>query len=169
MNRELKVVIFYVLVFILQVLVEGGVFRDMAVHFCLLPLIIAALPYKWKIPALLPVAFLLGLALDMASGGVPGVNSAAATLVAALRNPVYVKLVANDNALPAQTPYSSIIGHAYYLKYIAILTAIYVAAWLLMDSFSMASPLLMLLRLIVWTAASCAVSFVFNLVIGQRH
>lgn len=136
MNLKIKNILFFFLIFLLQAVLQGYINSSPMIHFCLLPMVIAALPYNWKEPVVMITAFGIGIAADIFSGGVTGINAGASVLVAAIRDAVYRKAVSTDNRSAVTAPSMHNLAKLQFIKFIAILTAAYSALYIFFDSFS---------------------------------
>lgn len=162
MNANIKSIIFFFLIFLLQSILQGFIDVSPLIQFCLLPMVIVALPYNWKSPAVMAAAFAIGLAADFMSQGIPGINAGASVLVAALRDVTYRRLISTDNRSAATAPTILSIGKLQYFKYLAILSAAYCLLYIFFDRFSLAPLGENLLRLAVTFSISTVIMFIFS-------
>lgn len=162
MNLNVKSILFFLLIFLLQAVLQGYIDVSPMIQFCLLPMVIAALPYNWKSPVTMVVAFGIGLAADAISGGIPGINAAACVLVAGLRDWIYRKAVSTDNRSAASAPTIHNLDKLQYIKFISILSAAYCILFVFMDSFSLAPFWGNLLRMLTTFAVSTLLIIIFS-------
>lgn len=88
--------IFFTMVFIIQLIISNYVHLGPYVYICLLPLIIAGMPMKWRPSFVMIVSFGLGLLLDLLSDGTLGLNAGAAVFCSALRKQSYRLIISRD-------------------------------------------------------------------------
>lgn len=162
MNVNIRSIVFFFLIFLLQGVLQGFIDFNPLIQFCLLPMVIIALPQNWKIPVVMTVAFIIGLAADFMAQGIPGINAGAAVLVAALRDVIYRRLISTDNRSAAFAPSILSLGKMQYFKYIAILSAIYCLLYIFLDRFSLAPLGENLLRFLTTFSVSTVVIFIFS-------
>lgn len=161
--------IFYLLVFVLQVIV-GNHFDGWAwLHLCFIPLILIAIPPAWDVRLSMVVAFALGLVTDLATGGVPGINAGAAVILAAVKEPLYRALVSPDGQNPAWTPTVRSLGTWTYLKYALAAYAVYLLVYVLFDGFTLTPVLFILARTILSVVVNVALAALLSLFLPERN
>lgn len=133
MQNKITRILFFVLLFLLQVIISDCLNLGPFVYICLIPVILLNIPMSTRIWVLLPEAFAIGLLLDMFSGGVLGLNSAAAVLLALCRRPVYKYIARRDRQDKTEIPDASNIGSDKYLMYLTASTALYLLAYTVID------------------------------------
>ena len=94
--NKLADILFFVLVFLLQVILTDYLHLGPFVYLCLIPFLILHIPFSRRPQVVLLAAFGMGLALDLLSDGVAGLNAAAAVAAAASRQLLYRTLVNRD-------------------------------------------------------------------------
>ena len=114
------------------------------------------------------IAFALGLGLDILSLGVPGLNAFAAVMAAAPRKSFYRWLVNRDRQDQTEVPTLRGVGIAKYSKYLGAITAVYLAAYILLDCVSFRPASFILLKFAVSTAASLAAGLLLAVAIQKR-
>lgn len=129
-------IIYCTLLFLLQLVISDYVHLGPWITLCLLPLLILQIPRSRSPHVVMLIAFGLGLGLDILSDGVPGLNAFAAVLAAAPRKFFYRLLVNADRQDKTDVPLLRETGLLKYLKYLGVLTAIYLAAYTLVDCIS---------------------------------
>ena len=129
-------IIYCTLLFLLQLVISDYVHLGPWITLCLLPLLILQIPRSRSPHVVMLIAFGLGLGLDILSDGVPGLNAFAAVLAAAPRKFFYRLLVNADRQDKTEVPLLRETGLLKYLKYLGVLTAIYLAAYTLVDCIS---------------------------------
>lgn len=160
--------IYYLLVFTLQVIVGNHFDGWVWLHLCFIPLILIGFPPNWDVRISMAVAFGLGLVADLATGGVPGINAAAAVLLAALKDPLYRALVSPDGQNPAWTPTVRSLGTWTYLKYALALYAVYLLVYVLLDAFSLRPVFFILGKTVLSILVSVALAALLSLFLPEK-
>lgn len=143
------------LLFLLQLVLSDYVHLGPWVCLCLIPLLILHIPLSRSPHVVMLIAFALGLGLDVLSDGVPGLNAFAAVLTAAPRKFFYRALINADRQDKTQVPHIGQTGLVKYLKYLSVLTAIYLAACTLLDCISFRPAVFIFVRFVIsWTAST---------------
>lgn len=161
--------VYYLLVFVLQVLLTNLVDTGLWVTVSLLPLIIIGLPATWDVRITMPVGFVIGLAADLATGGVPGTGAAACVVLSALRDPLYRGIVSPDGQNPAWTPSVRTLGFWNYLKFALAAYAVYMLVYVLLDGFTLSPVLFILARTALSTLAGTLLAALLSLFIPERN
>ncbi len=142
-------ILLYVLVFILQVIICNYVDIGAYIYICLIPLLILCIPMKTNINITMITGFCIGLLLDIFAGGIMGLNAAAATTLAAFRNPLFRSAVNKENRHNADVPSVKNIGLQSYIAYVTLSALLYLSVYTLLDCFSVRPFLFILLRIII--------------------
>jgi len=162
MSLSFKNIVFLLLVFFLQAVLQGYIDISPMIQFCLLPMVIAALPTSWKDISAMIAAFVIGLLADLISGGIPGINAGCCVLVAAIRDVVYRRIISTDNRSAATAPTIYTIGKVPYIKFISILTAAYCILFIFLERFSFVPFWSTLLRTITTFVTSTLLIIIFS-------
>lgn len=115
----------------------------------------------------LVAAFLLGLGMDMISSS-PGVGAASMTLLAMLQ-PTLLTLMATREGGEAILTGFRHMGTAAYTRYVAVVVALFVAVYFLLDVFSFAHILDFLLTLLSSYVLTLAVVLAMEKVRDKTH
>ena len=99
------------------------------------------------------IAFVSGLVIDIFNN-TPGMNALSATLMSAMRHPVFNLLVPREDDDPLPIPSIESLGLSVYLRYMATLVTFYCAVLFLIQAFTLHNLPLTLARI----AASSALS-----------
>jgi len=125
--------LYFVLLFLLQLAISDYVHLGPWVTVTLFPLLIVLLPLSWSPHKVMLAAFVMGLALDVFSNGVMGLNAFAAVTAAAPRRFLYRTLVNNDRQDETVLMTLRQAGFIKYFKFLLALAAIFLAAFILLD------------------------------------
>ena len=161
-------IFFFVLLFLLQLVLSDYVHLGPWVCLSIIPLLILCIPLSRSPHAVLLIAFALGLGLDILSDGVPGLNAFAAVLAAAPRKFFYRILVNADRQDKTEVPKIREVGLMKYLKYLGVIMAIYLAAYILVDCVSFRPPVFLLGRFLISWVASTALCLLLSLPLQNR-
>ena len=161
-------IFFFVLLFLLQLVLSDYVHLGPWVCLSIIPLLILCIPLSRSPHAVLLIAFALGLGLDILSDGVPGLNAFAAVLAAAPRKFFYRILVNADRQDKTEVPKIREVGLMKYLKYLGVIMAIYLAAYILVDCVSFHPPVFLLGRFLISWVASTALCLLLSLPLQNR-
>lgn len=167
MNRTGDI-FYFVLLFLLQLVLSDYVHLGPWVYLCILPLLILFIPLSRSPHAVLLIAFALGLGLDILSDGVPGLNAFAAVLAAAPRKFFYRILVNADRQDKTEVPKIREAGLVKYLKYLGVITALYLAAYILVDCVSFRPAGFLLGKFLISWVASTALCLLLSLPFQNR-
>lgn len=161
-------IVYCILLFLLQLVISDYVHLGPWITLCLLPLLILQIPRSRSPHVVMLIAFGLGLGLDILSDGVPGLNAFAAVLAAAPRKFFYRLLVNADRQDKTEVPLLRETGLLKYLKYLGVLTAIYLAAYTLVDCISVRPLGYIAAKFLISWVASTALCLLLALPIQNR-
>ena len=161
-------ILFFVLVFLLQLALADYLHIGPWITVCLLPFLILIIPLQRSPHIVMLSAFGLGLLLDILSAGTVGLHAFAAVMAAAPRKFLYRVLVNNDRQDDTTVPLLRTVGTAKYVKYLLALTALYVAAFVLLDCTSVRPVGFILLKFVASTVVSTAVNLLLAFAYQHR-
>ncbi len=162
-------IFYFVLLFLLQLVISDYVHLGPWICLNLIPLLILLIPLSFRPHAVLLIAFGLGLGLDLLSDGVPGLNAFAAVLAAAPRKFFYRTMVNADRQDKTEVPLMGEVGLVKYIKYLAVLTAIYLVAYVLVDCISFRPAGFIALKVIASWLASTVLCLLLALPLQSRN
>ena len=161
-------ILFFVLVFLLQLIITDYLHLGPWVMVSLLPFLILLIPLQRREHIVLLSAFGLGLLLDLLSGGVLGLNAFAAVMTAGPRKFLYRILVNRDRQDKTEIPLLRDIGWVKYFKYLLSLTALFLAAFILLDCVSVRPVGFILAKFVASTLVSTALGLLMALSFQNR-
>lgn len=167
MNKSHSI-LFFVLVFLLQLAISDYMNLGPWITLSLIPFLILQLPMQRTPHVVLLSAFGLGLLLDWLSAGVLGLNAFAAVMAAAPRRLLYRRIINNDRHDETWIPLLRNVGFSKYLNYLLILTAIYMAAYILLDCVSIRPIGFILVKFVASTFASTALCLLLAYAFQRR-
>ena len=162
-------ILFFVLVFLLQLALADYLHIGPWITVCLLPFLILIIPLQRSPHIVMLSAFGLGLLLDILSAGAVGLHAFAAVMAAAPRKFLYRVLVNNDRQDDTTVPLLRTAGFAKYVPYLLALTAIYVAAFVLLDCTSVRPVGFILVKFVASTVVSTALSLLLAFAYQHRY
>lgn len=166
---KLTDILFFLLVFLLQVVITDYLHLGPFVYICLIPFLIIHIPFTRQPYLVLIAAFGIGLMLDLLADGVAGLNASAAVAAAASRRLLYRQLVNRDRQDKTEVPSLSGIGLPKYIKYAAAVTAVYMAVYMLFDCFSFRPFGFILLKFLISTILNTGLALVMDLSFQNRR
>lgn len=137
------------LLFVLLVILQVVIFSNVSFLNYAIPIIylyfILKLPIDINRNILLLLGFGIGFIIDIFCN-TPGINAAATTLIAFIRKPVMSAFISNE--IEELEPSAKTFGLTNFMKYAAVLILIHISLLVVLESFSVYSIKLMLLRII---------------------
>lgn len=161
-------ILFFILVFILQLVLSDYVHPGPWVYLCLVPFLLMCIPLTRSPHVAMLLAFAIGLGVDVLSNGVPGLNAFAAVLAVAPRKFFYRLLVNADRQDRTEIPLPRETGMVKYLKYLGVLTAIYLAGYIALDCISFRPAHFILLKFAASWAAAMVAALLLTLPLQNR-
>ena len=124
------------MVFLIQLAISNFLNLGTWITISLIPFLILQIPLQRTPHVVMLSAFGLGLLLDWLSAGVLGLNAFAALMAAAPRRLLYRLIINGERKDVLWIPLLRDTGLPKYLNYLLSLTAIYLAAFILLDCVS---------------------------------
>lgn len=169
MNNKPYLALYLLLLFVLQLVICDNIDLGPYFYICLIPFIVVSLPRHTREFVTIIECFAIGLALDLLSDGVAGLNAAAATLIAFIREPLYHNII-NSNR---QDRFSAIsikrAGLWKYILFLLVMNVIYLFTYILLDAFSFKLTFLLIGKLIISSAVSTIVSVLAGIASADRQ
>lgn len=161
----------YVIMFVVLVLVQVLILNNIQISGFINPyiyiLFILLLPFNTPGYLLLPLAFLIGITIDL-FGNTPGMHSGATVLLAFVR-PALVQLISTRELLEkGVTPNMTQLGVASFIKYTVIAVLIHHLVLFLAETFSFSDILSTLLRWIISSFFSILIILGSQLIIFKK-
>lgn len=168
MRDKIVKILFFVLLFAIQVLISNYLNLGPYVYICLIPFIILNIPMSTPTWLVMLASFATGLLLDMVSGGVLGLNAAAAVMTAFLRNPIYKATARRDRQDKTEVPSAANIGLSKYVLYMGSCTALYMFTYIFIDCIGTGHLLLIVLKFIASTVLNVVIALLTSRAISER-
>jgi rod shape-determining protein MreD len=167
MSRS-RSILFFVLVFLVQLAISNFLNLGPWITISLIPFLILQIPLQRTPHVVMLSAFGLGLLLDWLSAGVLGLNAFAALMAAAPRRLLYRLIVNGERQEPLWIPLLRDTGLLKYLNYLLSLTAIYLAAFILLDCVSVRPFGFILVKFVVSTLISTLLGLLLAFAFQRR-
>ncbi|MCF0172736.1 MAG: hypothetical protein HUJ91_03265 [Bacteroidales bacterium] len=149
--------IIYCVVIFTQIIVNNYVNLGPMVYICLLPLLIAYLPLEQPAWLSMLEAFAMGLAVDLLSDGVMGLNAGAAVLTAVVARPLFYPIFNKNNYSKKFIPSMGESSLWVHLRYFGLILIVYFAFYISFDGLTARTFVTSLSRLAFDVLTSLAV------------
>lgn len=149
MTRTRSIIFVYIILLLIQVVINDFLNVFPRLYICLIPLGILFLPHNtatWKI---MLYGFFLGLLVDVTSNGVLGLNAAPAVLLAVMRTFLYSLLVNKDTSDKKREALFNNVPFGKFSRFIFISIFIYMTCYLLIDNSIFVSPVFFATKLLI--------------------
>ena len=168
MPSNLRQIIIYIALLMLQVIINNYLYLGPLVYICLIPLLVVYLPLDQKPFVSLLIAFGLGLAVDILSDGVLGLNAGAATLVALIYKrlfyPIFQKNTYSKRFIPPVRE-SNLWHHVLYLL---IIYAIYFLFYISFDGLALSTILVSSARYRICVAVNLVLALAVDVTLFNK-
>jgi rod shape-determining protein MreD len=168
MSILLRNIIRFVLLLLLQVFVLNQVLLHQLVSLNLYMLFVLLLPFNLPRPALMLVALLMGLSMDMFMNTM-GVHAAACVFIAYLR-PFIINILSPQGGFETaqKTPSMTSMGVSQFLTYAAILVFFHNLVFFSLEVFGFGNFFYLLLKILCSTAASIFLIVLYELLFFSK-
>lgn len=146
MNSSPHTVVLIAIVIAFQLIINNFINPGPYLFICLVPFAISLVPRGLNINVTMLICFALGLAVDIFSRGVIGVNAAAATVLSILREPIYRFSINRNRQDNAPDPGIRQCGLSKYLLYITPATLAYMSIYCAAESLGVREILFFLIQ-----------------------
>ena len=168
MNSNFHTAVLITLVIVLQLMINNFINAGPYLFISLIPFAISLIPRKTSLNLTMVLCFATGLAVDVFSRGVIGVNAAAATAISILREPIYKITISRNRQDYTPNPDIHLCGFPKYLTYISFICIIYMFIYCSVESMGIRSVLFFIPQFLLSSAASILLSCLFSLATGVR-
>ena len=153
------------MIIIFQLMINNFINPGPELFISLVPFAISLIPRRLHINATMAICFALGLSIDILSRGVIGVNAAAATVLAALREPFYKAFVNQDRQDVEHNPGIRQSGFSKYLLYISTATLSYMLVYCFAESSGFGDIFFFLIQFLLSSLLSIILSCCLSLTV----
>ena len=147
---------------------NNHVYLGPLVYICIIPLLVMYLPLDQKPYVSLAIAFGLGLAIDLLSDGVLGLNAGAATLVALVSKPIFYPIFQKNNYSKKFIPPVRESNFWHHVLYLLIIIAIYFLFYIAFDGLGRTSVLISIARLFANIAVNLALAIAIDVTLFNK-
>jgi rod shape-determining protein MreD len=168
MSILLRNIIRFVLLLLLQIFVLNNILLHQLVSLNLYMLFVLLLPFNLPRPALMMLALLMGLSMDMFMNTM-GIHAAACVFIGYMR-PFIINILSPQGGFEAtqKTPSMTSMGVSQFLTYIAILVFLHNLVYFPLEVFNFASFFYLLLKIVLSTAASVILIVLYELLFFSK-
>lgn len=162
MQNRILHFLYFVLLFLLQIILCNYLNLGVFVFFCFLPLFILNIPLSTRPAAVMLIAFSLGLLFDLLTQGLLGLNAAACTALAFSRKFIYRHTARRDRQDKIEVPDMKSIGTEKYLFYLLSCVALYVFVYVILEGSGTSFWILPLWKFVISTIVNTALCLLFS-------
>lgn len=169
MSISIRDILTFVLIIIIQLLLDNYVDLGIYVYIAIFPYIILLLPFKYKGSSILLSAFAVGLLIDLLGNGVLGLNAGALTTMALCRRPFF-KLVINEQSFNKQdAPSLAAFGASKYTLFLALNYAVFITVFVILEGMMSYPFINTLLKVLISTLVNVGVIFLMSLLSQNKR
>ena len=166
-NAAIQTLISFIVLLLLQEFVFDNIELGVYVNMPIYVMFILLLPTTFSPLAVLLLSGLMGISVDLFSGGIIGLNMAACLLTGFLR-PVVLKTVTTSSDAPQEVPVMYRVETRKVLSYTVLLVFIHCLALFSLEVFSWSKIIYILIRTVASTAITVLFIIVFELFIYRK-
>ena len=166
-NSLLHFLILFVALLVAQIICSKIILFGVAMPIIYIYLILR-LPLNYSLNWTLTIAFLFGLFVDMFNN-TQGMNALACVMMTIVRRPVFNLFNLKDDEDSDPVPSIDSLGIANYLKYMAMLVAVYCTVLFLTQAFTLHNFPLTLLRIIASSVLSILLIFSIDSLVSTER
>ena len=170
MRNNLNRILFYILIVVLQIIVNDYVNFGLYIYICFLPLLILYIPLNKSTPTTMIFAFALGLLIDVLSDGILGLNASASVVLAAIKKPLFSITINKDNYESINIPTIKEVGISKYLKYTSASIFVFLLVYIFFDCISVRPFSFVVAKLVLSVIANVIAVLIisYSLLINKR-
>jgi len=156
MTTDFRRLITYVLVILIQIIAGNHINLGPLVYVCLLPVLIVNLPLDQEPYFSILISFGLGLAVDVLSDGVLGLNAGAAAITSLASKPLFYPIFQKNNYSKKFIPPIRESGILPHINYMAVMLLVFFIFYIAFDGFTKTAFLTSVIRLALNVAVNLA-------------
>lgn len=137
MNINIRTLITTLLLIIVQALLDNYIDLGLYTRIVITPYIIINLPYKRGSVVTMIYAFLIGLAMDILSGGVMGLNAGALVAASLIRQKILHTIINDYSMRNHEGPEFAVFGYRKSIFYISSIVLVYFVCYTYLSNFSL--------------------------------
>ncbi|MBO7248534.1 MAG: hypothetical protein J6U88_00420 [Bacteroidales bacterium] len=165
MNIDFKKVLYFVVIIIIQCIMDNYVDLGIYTRIVLLPYLILILPYRYRTIGTMVLAFCIGLIVDIFTTGILGLNAGALVSVAFVRQKMLHAIIGERNMERHDSPDFKVMGLGKSSFYILTPYFLYFTLYTIVDNFGLAPAVITIPKILI----STAVSGVACLLLFKKH
>jgi rod shape-determining protein MreD len=158
MNVDFKKILYALVIIVVQCILDNYVDLSIYLRIVLVPYLILILPYRYRTISAMILAFFIGLAVDIFTTGVLGINAGALTAVAFIRQKMLHAIMDERNMERHDSPDLKVMGVGKGLFYIGVPYLLFFIISVLLDNFSIRPLAITIPRILAGTIVSGVIS-----------
>ena len=158
MNVDFKKILYALLIIVVQCILDNYVDLSIYLRIVLVPYLILILPYRYRTISAMILAFFIGLAVDIFTTGVLGINAGALTAVAFIRQKMLHAIMDERNMERHDSPDLKVMGVGKGLFYIGVPYLLFFIISVLLDNFSIRPLAITIPKILAGTIVSGVIS-----------
>ncbi|MBP9987256.1 MAG: hypothetical protein KBT44_04985 [Bacteroidales bacterium] len=162
MTTDIKRLVVYVVVILIQIIAGNHINLGPLVYICLLPILIVNLPLDQEPYFSILISFGLGLAVDILSDGVLGLNAGAAALTSLVSKPLFYPIFQKNNYSKKYIPPIRESGILPHINYMSVMLLVFFVFYIAFDGFTKTAFVTSVLRLAVNVAVNLAMILILD-------
>ena len=162
MTTDIRRIVTYVIVILIQIIAGNHINLGPLVYVCLLPLLIVNLPLDQEPYISILISFGIGLAADILSDGVLGLNAGAAALTALVAKPLFYPIFQKNNYSKKYIPPIRESGILPHINYMSVMLLVYFVFYIAFDGFTKSAVVTSLVRLLLNVVVNLALILILD-------
>jgi rod shape-determining protein MreD len=158
MNVDFKKILYALVIIVVQCILDNYVDLSIYLRIVLVPYLILILPYRYRTISAMILAFFIGLAVDIFTTGVLGINAGALTAVAFIRQKMLHAIMDERNMERHDSPDLKVMGVGKGLFYIGVPYLLFFIISVLLDNFSIRPLAITIPKILAGTIVSGVIS-----------
>jgi len=158
MNVDFKKILYALVIIVVQCILDNYVDLSIYLRIVLVPYLILILPYGYRTISAMILAFFIGLAVDIFTTGVLGINAGALTAVAFIRQKMLHAIMDERNMERHDSPDLKVMGVGKGLFYIGVPYLLFFIISVLLDNFSIRPLAITIPKILAGTIVSGVIS-----------
>jgi hypothetical protein len=158
MNVDFKKILYALVIIVVQCILDNYVDLSIYLRIVIVPYLILILPYRYRTISAMILAFFIGLAVDIFTTGVLGINAGALTAVAFIRQKMLHAIMDERNMERHDSPDLKVMGVGKGLFYIGVPYLLFFIISVLLDNFSIRPLAITIPKILAGTIVSGVIS-----------
>lgn len=160
MNIDFRVLLHWVIVIVLQCILDNYVDLGIYTRIVLLPYLILTLPYRYLTISSMVLAFLTGLCVDIFTTGVLGLNAGALVGVAFVRQKMLHSFIDERNIERHDSPDVKAMGTGRSIFYVFFSHLVFFTLHTILDNFGFTPAMITIPKIAIGTVVSGLIGYI---------